>query len=462
MSEAFDLLVIGAGPAGMSAAVRADALGLRVGVLDEQATPGGQIWRNVERLVSRDHADRRVTDYAEGAKVTAAFRTSGATYLPGATVWHVEIGFRVFIRRGGKVGILTAPTLIIATGAMERPVPFPGWTLPGVLTIGAAQILLKTAGQIPAEPVWMAGNGPLLLLYVNQLLDAGGEVAGILSTEPAEGEKESLADLVGALKNWDSLMKGIRWNSRLRSLRVIRRVTEIEACGAESLESVVYRTSSGTTGTVETQLLLVHEGLIPDTHLTHALGCQHSWHEIQQCFVPVLDDWGQTTLGGAFVAGDGGGIEGAKAACAAGDIAAYGAMQAVGRMSSEQARAGTIDARKRRAKALAIRPLLDKRFRPRAQCAMPSDDTIVCRCESITAGTIRAAIREGARELNQVKAHTRCGMGACLGRLCGLVAVQILSRETGRAIADSDLFRVRPPLRPITLAELASLAAGSA
>lgn len=457
MSRQFDALILGAGPAGMSAAIRARALGLEVAVVDEQPAPGGQIWRDIERSTVLGRSAALGSDYAAGAEIVAAFRSSGATYLAETTVWQVEPGYRVYTRRGNDVSILSAKTLLIATGAMERPVPFPGWTLPGVMTVGAAQILLKSAGQVPDVPVWIAGNGPLMLLYINQLLDVGGQVAGILDTAVRVNRWAAVSHLAGALASWEDLLKGMRWLSRIRGIPVARGVSEIGAVGESKLEAVYYRTVSGSYKTVTTGILLVHEGVIPDIHLSLALGCIHDWSEAQQCFVPILDEWGQTSMEGVFVAGDGGGIGGARAAGAAGEIVAYGMARVLGRLSGAAARAGAARPRRLRARALAIRPLLDTLHRARREVAAPADETVVCRCEDITAGTIRAAAKAGARDPNQVKAITRCGMGPCLGRQCGAIASRIIADTLGRSMAETGLSRVRPPLRPITLAQLAAL-----
>ncbi len=457
MSRQFDALILGAGPAGMSAAIRARALGLEVAVVDEQPAPGGQIWRDIERSTAHGRSAALGSDYAAGAEVVAAFRSSGATYLAETTVWQVEPGYRVYIRRGNEMSILSAKTLLIATGAMERPVPFPGWTLPGVMTVGAAQILLKSAGQVPDVPVWIAGNGPLMLLYVNQLLDAGGQVAGILDTAVRANRWAAVFHLASALASWDELVKGIRWVSRLRGIPVVRGVRDIEAVGESKLEAVRYRTENDIDGAVTTGILLVHEGVIPDIHLSLALDCRHDWNEVQQCFVPTLDEWGQTSMGGVFVAGDGGGIGGAGAAGAAGEIAAYGMARVLGRLTGTAAGAGAAAPRRLRARALAIRPLLDTLHCARRQVTAPADKTVVCRCEDITAGTIRAAAKAGARDPNQVKAITRCGMGPCLGRQCGAIASRIIAETLGRSMVETGLSRVRPPLRPITMAQLAAL-----
>ena len=171
----------------------------------------------------------------------------------------------------------------------------------------------------------------------------------------------------------------------------------------------------------------------------------------------MLDAWGCTTRRGIYVAGDGGRIAGARAASAAGEIAAYGIARDLAKLSEAEAQSASAAARAQYSGATALRPMLDAMYQPRAQGVAPLDDTLVCRCESVTAGAIRTAIREGALDPNHVKAQTRCGMGPCLGRQCGTVLSQMLAQATGRPLTEVGLARARPPLRPITLAELASL-----
>jgi thioredoxin reductase len=179
----FDLAIIGAGPAGMAAAVLAGELGLAVVVLDEQPAPGGQIYRNIERA---GDAAALGASYLRGAALARAFRVAAHDYRPGASVWHVETAAgqpcRLWLLRDGRVGQVHARRVLLAAGATERPVPVPGWTLPGVMTVGALQILLKAAGMTPEGPVVLVGNGPLLYLTAVQLAAAGGQVAAVLLT----------------------------------------------------------------------------------------------------------------------------------------------------------------------------------------------------------------------------------------------------------------------------------------
>ena len=180
-----DLAIVGAGPAGLAAAVEARAAGLSVVLLDEQPRPGGQIYREVEEVLATAPARAAALGpaYAHGAGLAAAFRASGAAYLPGAMVWQIEPGRLCYLAEG-RVRVLSAGRILIATGALERPVPLPGWTLPGVMTAGAAQILLKTSGLVPEGGTVLMGNGPLLYLIAQQIGAAGGQVSALVETVP--------------------------------------------------------------------------------------------------------------------------------------------------------------------------------------------------------------------------------------------------------------------------------------
>ena len=458
----YDALIIGSGPAGMTAAVRSSQLGMRVAVLDEQLTPGGQVWRNVERASECGRADHLGPEFAAGLASVHAFRRSGAHYFPRTTVWQLEQGFRAFVLHDKVVRILQAPRVLLATGAMERPAPFPGWTLPGVLTVGAAQILLKSADQIPEAPVWIAGCGPLRLLYCSQLLAAGGHIAGILDTEVPGANRRALAHARQGIRAWRDVLKAAGWTARLRSVPVVHGVESLEALGEASLEAIRYRTADGAARTEPARLLLIHEGVVPDVQFTLALGCRHRWLEAQGCFAPVLDEWGETSVAGCFVAGDAGGIGGAEAAVLAGEIAGYALARSARRQEFDQAAHSVPDLRRRLSHSLALRPLLDTLYAPRSEIVAPADGTVVCRCENVTAGAIRAAIAEGIHEPNHLKAQTRCGMGPCLGRQCATLATRLIADATGETMERIGLPRARPPLRPVTLAQLASLTSATA
>jgi thioredoxin reductase/bacterioferritin-associated ferredoxin len=454
-----DLLIAGAGPAGMAAAIQARQHGLDVLVIDEQPAPGGQIWRAIETVAATPRGVILGKTYRAGEPLANAFRNSGAVYLPRTQMWQIEPGFRVFITRDRQASIIDTKSIILATGAQERPAPFPGWTLPGVLTIGAGQILLKSSGQIPRKPVWIAGSGPLPLLYMAQLLNAGGRIAGYLDTTPPGQWRAAVRHLPRALAATGDLLKGLAWLATLRKkgVHIVTQIAEIEAIGTDRVEQVRYRTCNGKERTVPAEVLMVHEGVVPSIYAPMAMGCAMTWSADQDCYVPTVDAWGETSEANAFVAGDGAGISGAAAAVLRGEISALRVAVKLGRLDEDEADDAAKPIRHKLGRQLALRPFLDAMFRPRSQIFAPSDETIVCRCEEVTAGQIRAMADIGRPGPNQVKAFTRAGMGPCQGRQCGYTVTQILAAAEGRTPEDVGYFRIRPPLKPITLGELASL-----
>jgi NADPH-dependent 2,4-dienoyl-CoA reductase/sulfur reductase-like enzyme len=446
MSEV-DILILGAGPAGMAAAVEARSRRLSVLLLDENRAPGGQIYRAVETRAALDEAD------AEGAKLAKQLRASGADLRFGATLWAIEPGGKVFWSEGGSARSITAGRIILCSGATERPLPTPGWTLPGVMGVGAAQIALKTGGLVPEGKVWIAGQGPLLWLYAKQALAKGGKIAGILDISHGV-PPSALRALPRALMAPDYLWKGITWRMQVKRAGVpVRHVEQLHAEGDGRLQRIV---ADGVTH--EADLLLLHDGVVPNTQVTRAIqGCAHDWDPVQSCWRPRLDGWGNTTVEGVMVAGDGGGIGGAKAAAFSGRLAAIEAARALGRLTPDQRDAESGQIRLARDRQLAPRAFLDALFPPRPAADLP-DETVLCRCEEVTAGKLRDAVRLGCLGTNQAKAFTRAGMGPCQGRVCGPAVHAVIAAARNAAPESVEPFRTRFPTKPLTLGELAALA----
>lgn len=459
MAEQTDLVILGAGPAGMAAAIVARQAGLDVILLDEQPTPGGQIWRAIETRAAAARDDILGAAYLEGRPLAEAFRASGADYRAGTQVWQIDPGFRVFATRGETSTAIRARAVLLASGAQERPVPFPGWTLPGVLTVGAAQILLKAAMEIPAGPVWVAGSGPLPLLYLTQLLRAGGRIAGYLDTTPAGRWRAALPHLPGALAGAGDILKGLGWLAALRraGVRIVPHVTDLAALGTDHVTAIRYRSANGPPVTTEAETLLVHEGVVPNLHVALSLGCETVWSDAQDCFHPVLDPWGQSSVEGLFIAGDGAGIGGATAARLRGELAAWGVALRLGATDTAAAEQAARPIRRQLRRELGVRPFLDAMFRPREQAFRPADETVVCRCEEVTAGDVRRLAATGRLGPNQIKTATRAGMGPCQGRQCSYAINRIIADAQKRAPSEVGLPHVRPPLKPVTLGQLASL-----
>ena len=455
----FDLAIVGAGPAGMAAAIQARGLGLATIVIDDQPEPGGQIWRAIERRTKAGEAGAFGAAYARGAGHVTRFRASGATYRPNSRVWQIEPGWRVLVSSEGHSDVVEAGSILLATGAQERPAPFPGWTLPGVLTLGGAQILLKTSLQVPTEPVWIAGSGPLVALYAVQLLRLGGQIAGILDTAPTGRSRRARPFIGAALARAPDLIAGIGWIARLRlaGVRIVSDVVNISAEGDTYLRAINFRTSAGRSERVTASVLLVHEGVIPAIHASLAAGCAQVWNPAQLSFRPRTDDRGETSRRGIYAAGDAAGIGGAEAALAQGALAAIAIAEQYGIVDAADARRRIAAAQVRLAGELRLRALLDALYPPRDEIMSPAEDTIICRCEDVTAANVKHVAMIGRLGPNQVKAFTRCGMGPCQGRQCGTTVSHILSDLYGVSMDETGFFRIRPPLQPITVAELAAL-----
>lgn len=454
MTERVDAVVIGAGPAGMAAATLLAERGASTVLLDQQPAPGGQIYRGIEQA---GPAARAVLgpDYAAGAALVERLRASGTSYRPGSAVWNVTAERYVWLIRNGAAHALRAGVVVLATGAMERPVPVPGWTLPGVMTAGAVQILLKNAALRPAAIV-LAGSGPLLYLLAAQLLAAGTTITALLDTTTRRNEWAALRRLPGP-GGWGLLAKGLKLKAELRAagVPVWRRVSGIRIEGGSAVEAVQF-TAAGRRHRLACGLVALHEGVIPAQQITRLLGCAHQWNDAQHCFQPVLDPWGNTNRAGILVAGDAGGIAGAAAAANAGRIAAAEALRQLGRVSADERDRLAAANRVARCKYLKPRAFLDALYAPPAEIRCPPDEVIVCRCEEVTAGQLRTVARQGCQGPNQAKTFLRAGMGPCQGRICGPVASAILAESLGRDMDEIGYYRIRPPLTPLTVGELAT------
>ncbi len=453
-----DLVILGAGPAGISAALTATALGLKTVLLDEQPRAGGQIYRNIT-AVDPKVASLLGPDYTHGRPLAEHLAASSVEIRYGALVWDVARDLTVTALKGGQSFQVQAPQLIAATGAMERPSPIPGWTLPGVMNAGAAQIALKSAGSVPSGPVVLTGAGPLLLLVACQLLDAGVTLAGIVETSPGANRRAALPHLPAALGAPATLFKGWRMLRRLRSAGVpwFTGATGLAVEGQQQAEALRF-SAGGREQRLAASVVLLHHGVVPNTQLTRLLRVEHDWSDTQLAWNPRVDDWGQTSLAGLRVAGDGAAIGGALAAEASGALAALAAAHALQRLSATERDQRAAPVRHALRQQLRVRPFLDALYRPPEWINMPGDDTVVCRCEEVTAGRIREMARLGCQGPNQTKFFSRCGMGPCQGRMCGLTVSQILASELGKPVAEVGAYRIRAPLKPIPLGSLAALA----
>jgi NADPH-dependent 2,4-dienoyl-CoA reductase/sulfur reductase-like enzyme len=461
VSTTYDAVIVGAGPAGMAAATVMADHQAKVLVLDEQPAPGGQIYRAVEAMSVQmpELFQAMGRDYARGDEIVARFRTSGAEFRPLSTVWNAVAGMphEVWVSSGGKSAPVFARTLVLATGAMERPVPVPGWTLPGVMGAGAVQVLLKSAGVVP-EGMVFAGSGPLILLLAVQCLAAGAQLTAVLDTTPKGNVLAAARHIPAAFRGAGPsyLWKGLSLKTTLRreGVKLFRNVTNVELHGRSEVTDISFH-SNGRPLWLSAGVVALHEGIIPAQQFTRMLGCAHEWNEVQRCFRPVVDMFGWSSVPGVLVAGDGAGIGGARAAEHSGRIAGAAALHNIGKLDARaRDRLVAPELHQRRAQ-LAVRPFLDRLYAPPSWVVRPEDPVIVCRCEEVTAGAVREAARVGAQGPNQAKSFVRAGMGPCQGRICGPVVSELMAEAHGTNVGTAGYYRIRAPLKPVTVAELA-------
>ena len=463
MKRKYELLIIGAGPAGMAAACKAVARGVQVCVIDDQPDPGGQIYRNVDKA-SPQVKEILGADYREGHVLVEKFIKSGGDYFANASVWYLDETNHVGIQQKGKTHFIYPEFLIIATGAQERPMPIKGWQLPGVMYAGAGQILLKSSSLVPGGKLVLAGSGPLLLLLANQYLRAGVKIQALLDTTPAGRLTQSFGKLIPAQKTYHDLVKGtgLIWNIKRAGVPYYKNVQGLSIAGNTKLDRVTFHAARKgskqvSDGGIEADTLLLHQGVIPNVRIPLAAGCEIKWSDTQQGWNVNTDLYG-LSHNSTYVIGDCARIVGAMASRYQGELSALHVAHRLGKVASKEFQ----DAQKSSLKLFrlhaAIRPFLDSMYAPSHEYLVPaSEEVLVCRCEEVSVKQIREAISLGCVGPNQVKSFTRCGMGPCQGGQCASTVSRIIADELNQDMDEVGVLRVRPPLSPITLGQIADL-----
>lgn len=478
----YDLAVIGAGPAGLSAAVTAADSGLRVVLIDASERPGGQFFRHAAPgLAPRNKPvhHKRATFAALSARLAAHVRGGRITHLPRHHVWTAEengpaAGSERWTLRhvpvdGAPAAPAPAPTpadgirvttarfLLLATGAYERQLPFPGWTLPGVVAAGGAQAILKDSGALPGRRIVVAGSGPLLPAVAASLAEAGADIPVLAEAASYTG----YASRPGVLaRNPAKAVEGVRLAADLLRYRIRLRTRSavVRAHGTDRVEAVTlatldrdWRPVAGTEVRIACDALAVGHGLVPQLELAVALGCAL---RTAPDGTPAIEVDGQqrTDVDGLWAAGEPTGVGGVELALLEGRSAARNvaaAFHGSGRGRDARARAAT--ARRRR-----FADLMATVHRPGAHWPQwITEDTEVCRCEEVTAHDLRRAHELGARDARSAKLLTRAGMGWCQGRMCE-TAITCLVADAAGGDGSAPLVPARRPLScPVSLQDLA-------
>lgn len=455
-----ELLVVGAGPAGLSAAVEAASAGVRVLVVDDNLRAGGQIFRQLPSAFRSSSSLRHQPDFRKGHALLAEAEAAGVEFRFDCTVWSCFETGVLDVSDGGSPGRIRADRIVIAAGAHDRPVPLPGWTLPGVFTVGGAQALLKSQRLLPGNRMLLAGVGPLLLVVASQLAEAGVRVVGVAEPVPA---LRALTILPALAREWPLLRDGIRYRRILVRHRVpwFARSVLVRIEGSEEVAAAWiarvdthWHPIAGTERRFEVDAVATGYGLQPSIELPRLCGCAMRYDEGSRSWIPVRTVSMESTVPGIYVVGDGAGVAGAVVAAAEGRVAGIAAAHSLGRLTSEEARR-RIEPHDRRLRAL-------ERFRRAVErvyeiqeglYSLADPGTLICRCEEVSLRDLEEAVSDGADSPAVLKSFTRCGMGSCQARMCGAATAEFLASRLRRSPGVIGLPPAAPPAKPVVTLE---------
>jgi NADPH-dependent 2,4-dienoyl-CoA reductase/sulfur reductase-like enzyme len=479
-SKTFDIAVIGGGPAGMAAAQTAASNGASVILIDDANTLGGHFYKelpanfgNTSKYLHqkklREIKRRQQTLTQSGAEVLLNARVWGIFDEKGATLNKEPCEFKTHFSLHldhslSGITSIQASHLILSPGVYDRPLPFPGWELPGVLTPGAVQMQIEKQGLLPGQRVLVAGSGPLQMIVAAALARHGVEVVAMLDTCSAfEGLPKILGALGGLRSRLKEGLESIGVLARHRVLILFRHAV-YRALGTRDtgVNGVVIgkvdregHPIPGSQRELQVDTICMAYGFIPSIAITLHLGCEHRYDTDLQAFIPEHNEYLETSVPGIFVAGDITGVGGKPLADLQGQLAAITALEQLKKITGETA---TI-IRKRLTSAVRREKRFSRwlwnryRIRP-GLLELVDDDTCLCRCEAVRIGPFRESLKNGGQDLYGVKLRTRLGMGQCQGRYCVPNAALFIAAQSGKPVSQLALPSIRPPIFPVRLKDI--------
>ena len=459
VTEQPEVLVVGAGPGGLSAAIAARQAGADVLVVDERSQAGGQYFKQLGVEVSRNQAADR--QHREGAALIETARSLGVEIRSNVLVWGAFDPDGYAAVADGRSYRFQPKATIIATGAYERGWPVPGWTLPGVMTTGAAQTLWRTARRLPGKRVLIAGNGPLNLQLAAELIEGGAEVVAVVEAAQRPGLGQVGALLAMAAASPGLMRDGLRYHARRRAGGAEMIHGMVIASIDQSADGLSVRLtgaqpSNRAQRAFDADVVCLGYGFEPSNELLRVLGCGHNFDPARGHLVTRRDDRGRTDVSGTYALGDCTGLGGARAALAEGALVGLAVAEDLGHKIDAK-----LAARRREAAAMLAR---HRRFQralwrlyaaPAYSARLATPETLICRCEEITFGQVEAALAENMREVGAVKRRTRLGMGRCQGRYCAPVLEALMAERVGAPRGEFTGFAPRVPVKPVPIEELA-------
>lgn len=452
------LVIVGAGPAGMAAAIAAAEVGVRPLLLDENPQVGGQIYRQRPGTAPM-HSGSPGHELFQKLQLLE----DRIEVRCGESVWAVFPPKRLAVASGVTSQMIEGERLILAAGAYEYVPPFPGWTLPGVMTPGGAQILGKTMGVRAGRRALVAGTGPFLLVVAEQLKRTGVEVVGIVEAARPDLSWRLLSGLMSVPRQ---LFAGLGFLYRLKraGIPIHHGQLVVEARGDQEVRQVVVAPCDGEwqpdrsrSWTADVDTLCVGYGFVPRIELAQLAGCRLRHDDRLGGWLPEVDADLQTSVPGVWVAGDGGGVAGALVAQLEGELAGIAAARSLGAVTENDFSKRKHGLLRKLGRWRRFRAVLDEASRPRIGLTeLAADDTVVCRCEELTRADIETGVAAGGTDNATLKVITRLGMGPCQGQMCWPAAARLLGARTGLTVEQIGPQHFRPPVRPINLGTLAS------
>lgn len=457
-----DALVVGSGPAGMAMAIKLASANVNTIVVDERPDPGGQFYK--QNIVSRAHGHPQQPDsqFRDGAALISSFLNSGVEVIYGATVWAAfhesHECIEICASTNDESLTIIARQLVLANGAYESAPAFPGWTLPGTMSTGAVQSLVRAYSVSPGRRVLIAGNGPLNLQLACELTQRNIEVVAIAESA-AQFFPRRWQSSVGAILSSPALtLRGLSYLNSLRKRAVkiyhghhIMRAEGDAHVRSGSIAAIDEsgRFIAGTEMQFDVDLICIGYRLCPSSELAQLLGCKFS-ADANGEIAPVRNAVFQTTLAGVFVIGDGAVLGGAHVAMAEAAIAAAGV---IANLSQSDASPRICDRLSLRRHRFFQRRLWSMYRSPVARPALP--ETPICRCEMVTLGEIESLLESGVADLGSLKRLSRAGMGVCQGRYCKTNIAEIVSRYTGESKSSIGSFASQVPVKPVLIDDVA-------
>ena len=446
----YDVIVIGAGPSGVSSAINCAKKGLKVLIVDLNSNSGGQIYRappktykSISKKLKENVIQKKLSDEIKKFKIETAYNH---------TVWQVSPGFKVNAFNETSTIQWQSKSLIIATGTYEKIIPFEGWTIPGVIGLAACTVILKAHHFIPSKKIVLAGNGPLLMLVAYYVIQFGGKVDAIVDTSSKIDWIKSTLSLITNPKNFRD---GIKWIFKIFITRIpiysnstVEKAFEVDG----GINVKIRNLKTGKAKNIISETIAIGHGLIPSTDITRLLRAEHIYDEQKGGWIAKVDRFLRSSVSGVYLAGDGAGISGALAATDKGLLASSALLYDEKFISQKEFDHNTYKILKKLDKYEVFAKAISKlNSTPKKLIESIDNGTVICRCEDITKSEILRAVDQGAKDINQIKSWTRLGMGPCQGRTCHYATSKIVAEYLNCEIDNLGYLTGRSPIRPVPL-----------